>query len=91
VVIFGARLVLTVAGSALGTRLAGSDSEVRSKTWKGLVSQGGVSLGLLLILADEFPSLGEDVVALGMAVVIGNILAGPILLKSALVGSAEDA
>jgi hypothetical protein len=50
-----------------------------------------VSLGLLLILADEFPSLGEDVVALGMAVVIGNILAGPILLKSALVGSAEDA
>lgn len=91
VVIFGARLVLTVAGSAAGTRLAGSDSEVRSKTWKGLVSQGGVSLGLLLILADEFPSLGEDVVALGMAVVIGNILVGPVLLKSALVGSAEDA
>jgi Kef-type K+ transport system membrane component KefB len=91
VVIFGARLVLTVVGSAMGTRLAGSNAEIRSRTWKGLVSQGGVSLGLLLILADEFPALGEGVVALGMAVVIGNILAGPILLKSALSGSSEDA
>jgi Kef-type K+ transport system membrane component KefB len=91
VLVFTARLVFTVIGAAVGTRLAGSPQEVRAKTWKGLVSQGGVSLGLLLILAEEFPAVGEGAVALGMAVVIGNILVGPILLKSALAGASEDA
>jgi Kef-type K+ transport system membrane component KefB len=91
VAVFGARFVATVIGSAVGTRLARSPTEVRSRTWKGLISQGGVSLGLLLILGDEFPAVGEGAVALGMAVVIGNILIGPVLLKSALAGPSEDA
>jgi hypothetical protein len=43
-----------------------------------------VTLGLLLALHDAFPKLGEGVVALGMAVIIGNILGGPVLLKRAL-------
>ena len=48
------------------------------------MSQGGVTLGLLLVLQEAFPEIGEGVVALGMAVIIGNILGGPILLKTAL-------
>jgi hypothetical protein len=47
-----------------------------------------VSLGLVLVLETAAPALGEGVVALAMAIILGNILGGPILLGRAL-ASAE--
>jgi hypothetical protein len=38
----------------------------------------------LLLLEERFPTVGPDIVTLGMAVIIGNILGGPILLKRAI-------
>ena len=84
IVLFFARAFLTFWGASLGTRWARAPIVVRSRTWKGLLSQGGVTLGLLLLLEEAFPEIGEGVVALGMAIIIGNILGGPILLKRAL-------
>jgi Kef-type K+ transport system membrane component KefB len=91
-VLFLARAFLTFWGASLGTRWARAPIPVRARTWRGLLSQGGVTLGLLLILEESFPELGEGIVALGMAVIIGNILGGPILLKRALTlaGAEED-
>jgi Kef-type K+ transport system membrane component KefB len=89
VILFSARLGLTYYGARLGTRWAGADLEIQRLTWRGLMSQGGVTLGLLLVLKDSFPEIGEGVVALGMAVIIGNILGGPVLLKTALARQAE--
>ncbi|MGW8268557.1 MAG: cation:proton antiporter, partial [Longimicrobiales bacterium] len=83
-VLFLARAFLTFWGASLGTRWARAPVVVRARTWKGLLSQGGVTLGLLLVLEEAFPEIGEEVVVLGMAVIIGNILGGPILLKRAL-------
>jgi Kef-type K+ transport system membrane component KefB len=83
-VLFLARAFLTFWGASLGTRWARAPVMVRSRTWKGLLSQGGVTLGLLLVLEESFPEIGEEVVVLGMAIIIGNILGGPILLKKAL-------
>ena len=83
-VLFGARLLLTWLGSRWGTRMAGAEPEHRRKAWRGLISQGGVTLGLVLLIQAQFPTVGPGVVALGMAVIIGNILGGPILLKQAL-------
>ena len=60
------------------------EGEVRERTWKGLISQGGVTLGLIVLIEGAFPQLGPGVVALGMAVILGNILVGPVLLKAAL-------
>jgi hypothetical protein len=37
-------------------------------------------------MEEAFPGIGEAVVALGMAIIIGNTLGGPILLKTALAG-----
>lgn len=85
--LFTSRLALTYLGARLGTRWAGASAEIRSLTWRGLMSQGGVTLGLLLVLREAFPEIGDGIVALGMAVVIGNILGGPILLKTALARS----
>jgi Kef-type K+ transport system membrane component KefB len=83
-VLFTVRFLFTWWGAHLGTRWAGASGEIQALTWRGLMSQGGVTLGLLLVLAQEAPRIGDGVVALGMAVVLGNILGGPVLLKSAL-------
>ena len=83
-ILFLARAFLTFWGASLGTRWARAPIKVRARAWKGLLSQGGVTLGLLLVLAEAFPHVGDGMVALGMAVIIGNILGGPILLKHAL-------
>jgi len=64
---------------------------VRKRAWQGLISQGGVSLGLVLLVQESFPELGASVVSLAMAVIIGNILGGPVLLGRALAAArAED-
>jgi Kef-type K+ transport system membrane component KefB len=87
IILFAARTALTFWGVRLGTRWAGATEEVQTLTWRGLLSQGGVTLGLLMVLQEAFPEIGEGVVALGMAVIIGNILGGPVLLKTALAKS----
>jgi Kef-type K+ transport system membrane component KefB len=83
-ILFLARVGLTYWGARLGTRWAGASPEIQVWSWRGLMSQGGVTLGLLLLIQEALPEIGGGVVALGMAVIIGNILGGPILLKTAL-------
>lgn len=82
--VFGARFLLTRLGTGWGLRRAGADSAIQQRAWKGLISQGGVTLGLILLIEETYPGIGPGVVALGTAVIIGNILGGPILLKTAL-------
>jgi len=84
VALFLVRIFLTRLGTRKGMQWAGASDEVRERAWLGLVSQGGVSLGLVLLIEDAFPVVGAGVVALAMAVIIGNILGGPILLGRAL-------
>ena len=79
-----ARLALTRWASIKGTRLAGAGTLIQERAWQGLISQGGVSLGLILMIEDKFPELGAGVGALAMAVILGNILGGPVLLGRAL-------
>ena len=88
--IFGVRLALTRWATMKGTALAGTSVQISQLTWKGLISQGGVSLGLVLIIQEAFPDLGAGIVALAMAVILGNILGGPILLGRALSVQLED-
>jgi Kef-type K+ transport system membrane component KefB len=87
VVFLLARGWLTRFAAAKALRLASASDEVRERTWLGLISQGGVTLGLILLAADRLPALGPSLVAFGMVVILGNILAGPILLGRALAGS----
>jgi Kef-type K+ transport system membrane component KefB len=89
-VLLAARTGFTWLGARWGTRWAAAEPEIAARTWRGLISQGGVTLGLVLLIERSFPSVGPGVVALGMAVIIGNILGGPILLKAALAGSGAE-
>jgi len=87
-VVILARLGFTRLGAMKGMAWSGASPHVTRYSWMGLISQGGVSLGLMLIVQENFPSVGEGVLALAMVVILGNILAGPILLSRAL--SAEE-
>jgi hypothetical protein len=61
--------------SVEGLERADAGVDLRSKTWQGLISQGGVTLG-------------SDIVTLGMAIIIGSMLGGPILLERAITAPA---
>jgi Kef-type K+ transport system membrane component KefB len=92
--LLSARIALTRWATIRGARLAGAQPLIQERAWQGLVSQGGVSLGLILMIQGKFPELGASVVALAMAVILGNILGGPILLGRALAaaeGSSKEA
>ena len=89
-IIFVARAAFTWLGTKAGARVAQASHEIRTRAWRGMISQGGVTLGLVLLIQRNMPSVGGGVVALGMAIIIGNILGGPILLKSALSGVESD-
>ena len=89
-VVVGARAAFTWAGTRLGTGYAGSPASVRRYGWMGLISQAGVTLGLSLLVAREFPDWGGQFVAVTTAVIIVHLLVGPVLLKTAL-GRAGEA
>lgn len=82
--LFTGRAAFTWLGARLGSGWGGAPAEIREGMWKGLVSQGGVSLLLIAEVGLEYPAVGPGVVALAMAIIIGNILGGPVLLKRVL-------
>lgn len=88
-VVVAARTALTWMGARLGARAGHSSPRVARVAWMGLISQAGVTLGLSLLVAREFPAWGGQFVAVTTAVIILHLLIGPILLKIALVRAGE--
>lgn len=72
-----------VAGR-VGAAAGGETRVVQGVAWMAYLPQAGVTLGLVGIASLEVPSLGKEIVDLGMAVVAINLLAGPITLRLAL-------
>ncbi len=75
-----------------GVRLAGRLSPVGPHArwlWMGLVSQAGVTLGLVGLVAAEHPSWGGTVRAVILALVGLHQLVGPVLFRVALARAGE--
>jgi Kef-type K+ transport system membrane component KefB len=85
----GARALTTYLAARLGSRLANDPPVLRKWAWSGLVSQAGLTLGLSVVIAREFPSFGTPFRALAIATVALNEMIGPILFKLALDRSGE--
>jgi Kef-type K+ transport system membrane component KefB len=83
-ILAGARAGVTWAASRAAARLAGDPPPLRRWGWSGLVSQAGLTLGLSLVVAREFPSIGTALRALVIATVAVNEMIGPVLFKLAL-------
>jgi Kef-type K+ transport system membrane component KefB len=80
----GSRAAVTWVGTRLSGRLANDSPLLRRWGWSGLVSQAGLALGLSVLVAREFPSVGTGFRALAVATVAINEMIGPVLFKLAL-------
>lgn len=86
-------VIIRAFATFLGSRLGGiwSKGEVKmiNYGWLGLISQAGVTLGLALMVEQRFPAWGSGFKELAMAVIIFNIMLGPLTLKIALQKAGE--
>ena len=73
-----------IAANRIGAYLGGEPPEVRNNGWLTWLPQAGVTLGLVLLTAENLPELAEPVRALGLALVALHLLVGPILLSVGL-------
>jgi Kef-type K+ transport system membrane component KefB len=83
------RAVLVRSATSTGARLAGITGQPSRLVWMGMVSQAGVTLGLAIIVATEFPDWGLRLQALIVALIAIHEMAGPILFRAALLRAGE--
>lgn len=77
------------AGTRLGARWAHASPALRDHTWKGLVSQAGVSIGLASLLAQSLPGAGTALQSLILAIIAINQTIGPIFFRRAIEAAGE--
>ena len=78
------RMIVIWVATRAGAAYAGIEREVGGLVWMGLVSQAGVTLGLALIIAAEFPTWGVTMQTLVVALIALHQLIGPVLFRAAL-------
>lgn len=83
------RLVFVRAAGYFGTRIHGIDPRIGGMAWMGLVSQAGVTLGLTIIVASEFPDWGARVQTLMVSLIALHELVGPVMFRAALARAGE--
>ncbi|MCS6901504.1 MAG: cation:proton antiporter [Polyangiaceae bacterium] len=80
----GSRVVIAVITSKLSGHLVDDHPMVKKWGWSPLISQAGLTLGLVLILERTFPAFGADLRSLGVATVAINEMIGPVIFKFGL-------
>ena len=90
VLIFLLRLGGIVAGSYCGGAAGGSLPEHYTRLWMALITQAGVALGLAQKVAHEFASsFGPSLALCVTAEIVITQLAGPVLMKAAIIAVGE--
>ena len=82
-VVSAVRFLSIRCSTAVAVRLAGVGAP-SDLLWRSLVSQAGVTLGLTILVAREFPDWGLRVQALMLALIAIHELVGPVLFRQAL-------
>ena len=88
-VLAAVRLIAIRMATAGAVRASGVPVDTGNKVWFGLVSQAGVTLGLTILIAGEFPTWGLQVQSLMVALIAMHELVGPVLFKAALARAGE--
>lgn len=82
--LFGIRLVAMILASVASGRFAGEKWKFNSVGWMPYITQAGIGLGLVTLIADRFTGWGPDLATIIIAVIVVNELTGPVLFKWAL-------
>lgn len=78
-----------VIGASLGAKVAGSPSVVVKWLGLALLPQGGISIGLSMIVARELPLFSDGIVTLILFSVLVFEIMGPILAKISITKAGE--
>jgi len=89
-ILFGARIFFTRLACLWGHRLANDPPTVKRFGHTSLISQAGVTIGLVTVASEKLPpELGVPLAALGIAVVGLNEMFGPVIFKWGLAKAGE--
>lgn len=77
------------AAAAAGSAYARVPKPIGGLLWMGLISQAGVTLGLSLLIARDYPQWGAAVQTLVVALIALHQVAGPVLFRAALATAGE--
>lgn len=83
------RLALIWFGARRGASVSNIEAPTGQLVWMGLVSQAGVTLGLAMLVAAEYPTWGVTVQTLVVALIALHQLIGPVLFRAALARAGE--
>jgi Kef-type K+ transport system membrane component KefB len=83
------RMLFIWLATAAGVRYARTPQPIGDLVWMGFVSQAGVTLGLTLIVAGEFPTWGTTVQTLSVSLIALHQFIGPVLFRAALARAGE--
>jgi Kef-type K+ transport system membrane component KefB len=84
---FGAMRV----ANSLSAAATGLPDEASRRLWMGFVSQAGVTLGLAVIVAAQYPTWGVQLQTLVVALVTLHQVIGPVVFRAALARAGEIA
>ena len=88
-ILFFIRLFAIAVASITGSVLIKDNWKNTLLSWTPYITQAGVSLGLITIVANAFPQLGAEFETILVAVIIINQFVGPPLMKWAIVAAGE--
>ncbi|WP_420575806.1 cation:proton antiporter [Ekhidna sp.] len=88
--LFLVRLVTVILGSFSGSVINGDKAKYYQVGWMPYVAQAGVALGLVTVVANQFPTWGADFATLCISVIIINQIIGPPLIAKAITIMGEN-
>lgn len=83
------RMIGKVVGTTIGAYVAGSQPVVKKYLGWALLPQGGISIGLSMIVSEQLPEFSGGIVTLILFSVLVFEIAGPILAKIAITKAGE--
>ncbi len=89
-ILFLIRLITMIIGGYTGGILAKDPMKFNHLGWMPYVTQAGVALGLATVVANEFPSWGEQFATVIIALIVINQFIGPPLFKWVIFQVGED-
>jgi hypothetical protein len=88
-ILAGARAAWFFLGARAAAAWTAAPPAVARFSWTGLVPQAGLSLALIVVIHDNFPSFGAEAGVLILSLLGVNLLIAPVLVRSALIRSGE--
>ncbi|MDD2427064.1 MAG: cation:proton antiporter [Eubacteriales bacterium] len=84
-----ARATGKILGATAGARLTKAEPQVTKYLGMSLLTQGGISIGLSMVVARELPQYSESIITIILFSVLIYEIVGPILAKIAIIRAGE--